>query len=122
MRMMSMLSLAAVAFGLFATAASPSVAQGQAPGQPGASTTVSANEQRGSPYMIMIFADGTIMQMPVTAAMTGDAMKSSKALTAPIMITVANGKAYTTTDTKLADGTMLSATLMNHFKQMHERN
>jgi len=122
MRMMSMLSVAALAFGLFATAASPSVAQGQAPGQAGASTTVSANEQRGAPYMIMIFADGTIMQMPVTAAMTGDAMKSSKALTAPIMITVANGKAYTTTDTKLADGTMLSAALMNHFKQMHERN
>ena len=122
MRMMSMLSVAAMAFGLFVTAASPSVAQGQAPGQPGANTTVSANEDRGAPYMIMVFADGTVMQIPVTAAMTGEAMKSSKALTAPILITVANGKAYTTTDTKLADGTMLYTAVMNHFKQMHERN
>ena len=122
MPLMRLLSVATMALGLIAATALPRAAQAEAPGQPGANTTVSANEQRAAPYMIMVFADGTVMQMPVSTAMTTEAMKSSKSLTAPIMITVANGKAYTTSDTKMADGTMLYSAFMTHFKEAHERN
>ena len=122
MRLMPALSVATVALSLIAAAAVPRPAQADAPGQPGANTSVSANEQRAAPYMIMIFADGTVMQMPVSTAMTTEAMKGSKALTAPIMITVSNGKAYTTSDMKMADGTMLYSAFMTHFKEAHERN
>lgn len=122
MRLIPMLRVATLALGVTAAAALPRAAQADAPGQPGANTTVSANEQRAAPYMVMIFADGTVMQMPVSTAMTGEAMKSSKPLTAPIMITVSNGKAYTTGDMKMADGTMLYSAFMTHFKEAHERN
>jgi hypothetical protein len=121
MRAIPILSAAALALGLF-TAALPRVALAQAPGQAGADTTVSANEDRAAPYMIMIFANGTIMQMPVGTAMTSEAMKSSKPLGKPILITVSNGKAYMTSDMKMADGTMLYTDFMKHIREMHERN
>ncbi len=121
MRTIPILSAAALAVGLV-TAALPHGALAQAPGQAGANTTVSANEQRSAPYMIMILSNGTIMQMPVSTAMTGEAMKSSKALAKPIMITVANGKAYTTSDMKMTDGTMLYDDFMTHLREIQAPN
>ena len=123
MRSIRMLSTAALALGLFAAAALPGAAQAQAPGQAGADTTVSANEQRAAPYMIMIYANGTVVQMPVDKAMAAEAMKSSTPLGAPMVIMVANGKAYTTANAKMSNGKMIFDAFGDDIsKMMHERN
>ena len=122
MRRMSMLSVATLALGLF-TAALPRVALAQAPGQAGADTSVSANEQRAAPYMIMIYANGMVVQMPVDKAMLGEAMKSSKALGTPTVFIVSNGKAYATTNVKMASGKMIFDAFGDDIsRMMHERN
>ena len=123
MRRIPMLSVATLALGLFAAVAMPGVAQAQAPGQAGADTSVNANEQRAAPYMIMIYANGTVVQMPVDKAMTAEAMKTSKALGTPMVFMVSNGKAYAITNTKMANGKMIYDAFGDDIgRMMHERN
>ena len=123
MRTIPMLSVATLALGLLTAVAMPGVAQAQAPGQAGADTSVNANEARAAPYMIMIYANGTVVQMPVDKGMTGEAMKSAKALGAPMVIMVANGKAYAVTNTKMTSGKMIYDSFGDDIsRMMHERN
>jgi hypothetical protein len=123
MRRISMLSVATLALGLLTTAALPRVALAQAPGQAGADTSVSANEQRVAPYMIMIYANGMVVQMPVDKAMLGEVMKGSKALGTPMVFVVSNGKAYATTNVKMASGKMIFDSIGDDIsRMMHERN
>ena len=101
MHAIRMMSVAALAFGLLGTAIAPAVhAQG------------TRTDQAAS--MIYIETDGRVMQMPVDAGMNAEAMKTSTALTAPVMITVSGGKAYLTKDAKMPDGTMLYDTFRSH--------
>jgi len=123
MRMIPTLSVVMMTLGLVAAATLPGSAQAQAPGQAGADTSVSANEQRAAPYMIMVYANGTVVQMPVDKTMTGEAMKSSKALSAPMVILVANGKAYSVTNAKMTNGKMIYDSFGDDIsRMMHERN
>jgi hypothetical protein len=123
MRTIPILSVATLALGLFAAVAMPGVAQAQAPGQTGADTSVNANEQRVAPYMIMIYANGTVVQMPVDTKMTEAAMKSSKALGTPMVFMVANGKAYAIANVKMANGKMIYDGFGDDIsRMMHERN
>jgi hypothetical protein len=103
MHAIRMMSVATLAFGLLGTAIAPA-AQAQ-----GTRTDQAAS-------MIFIDTDGRMMQMPVDSAMNTEAMKSSTALTAPVMITVSGGKAYLTKDAKMSDGKMLYDAFMSHIK------
>ena len=107
MRMIPMLSVAAVALGLFTAASLPGVARAQAPGQPGADTTAGNLDARSGPYMLMIYGNGTVVQMPVSTAAMNDAMKSSKPLGAPMAVLVSNGKAYAIANAKMTNGKMI---------------
>ena len=110
----------AIAFGLLAALATSPLAYAQAPtGQGGAYAT--PTYLNGEPYMLMVLANGAMTQMPVDKAMVTEAMKGSKPLTGPIMITVSAGKAYMTSDMKMADGTMLYDAFARHATQDIDR-
>ncbi len=123
MRMIPMLGVATMALGLLTAATLPQPALAQAPGQPGANTTAGNLEARSGPYMLMIYGNGMVVQMPVSSAMTDEAMKSSKALGAPMMVLVSNGKAYAITNAKMANGKMVYDSFGDDIsRMMHERN
>jgi hypothetical protein len=103
MHTIRMLSVTTLALGLLGAAIAPPAAQAQG-----------KTDQAAS--MIFVEPDGRIMQMPVPAAMNDEAMKSSTALTAPVMITVSGGKAYLTKDAKMSDGKMLYDTFVSHIR------
>jgi hypothetical protein len=104
MHAIRMMSVATLAFGLLGTAIAPAVhAQG------------TRTDQAAS--MIFVDTDGRVMQMPVDSGMNAEAMKSSTALTAPVMITVSGGKAYMTNDAKMSDGKMLYDTFRSHITE-----
>jgi hypothetical protein len=110
----------AIAFGLLAAVASSQLAYAQAPSGQGGAYPAPAY-LNGEPYMLVVLPNGAMMQMPVDKTMVTEAMKSSKPLTGPIMITVSAGKAYTTSDMKMADGTMLYDAFARHATQDIDR-
>jgi hypothetical protein len=110
----------AIALGLLTALASSPLAYAQAPAGQGGPYPTPAY-LNGEPYMLMVLPNGATTQMPVDKAMVTEAMKSSKPLTGPIMITVSAGKAYMTSDMKMADGKMLYDAFAQHAKQDIDR-
>ncbi len=96
----------AVAALLGAVAALPLAARADTalPGQPGANTTVSAQEQRSAPYMVMVIAsNGAFTERQLTVATAAELMKNAKPLTG-VMVLVHDGKAYLVQDTVMHGG------------------
>lgn len=66
-------------------------------------------------YMMVIYPNGRMDSFPLDKKMISEAMAHSHAATRPMMVLVENGKAYLTTDTKMADGKMMSTTLQDYW-------